>query len=256
MKKKVLLIGAKGRVGSGFIEEYLKNKNYEDSYELILGVHDKKYKKKNFKVKYVSLEDIKSLKKAMKGINVVINLAANPEPKAEFKDLIKPNLIGAYNCFKAAADSKCERVIFASSVHAIKGYLNKKRKAKENAAPKPEGFYGATKAFGEALCYTFSSKYEMSCLGIRIGAYTSNEKIKTVCFSRDDYEHVISQEDMGQLLHKCIIAPKKVNYGIFSGTSKNKKRDMELKYTKKLIGYKPKDDAFKLCKKIKIKNKS
>ena len=250
VKKKVLLLGAAGRIGTGFVEEYLKNKDYQKKYELILGVHNKKIKNKKFKSRNVSLDNINNLKKAMKGVDVVVNLSANPSPFAEFKDLIKPNLIGAYNVFEAARLSKCSRVIFASSIHSVEGYGHG-YEVKAKDAPKPIDFYGASKVFGEALCYTFFSKYGLSCLAIRIGAYTSDDKMREVCFSKHDYDHVISQRDMGQLIHKCIIAPKKLKYGILSGISKNKKRDLDLKETKRLVGYSPKDDSYKLCKEIK-----
>ena len=186
----------------------------------------------------------------MKGVDVVINLAANPNAEAKFSDLEKPNIIGAYNVFEAARQSKCQRVIFASSVHTIKGYPHG-HKVLHGDIPQPLDFYGATKAFGESLCSVFSHKYNLSCLAIRIGAYVSKEQKEVVCYTRHDYDYVISQRDMGQLLHKCIIAPKKVVYGILSGISDNQHKRMELRYTKRLVGYHPQDDAFKICKAIK-----
>jgi len=251
MKKKVLLIGAAGRVGEGFMETYLGSKAYQKSYDLILGVHSKKFKSVDFKVRYLSLTDERSLKKAMKGVDVVVNLAANASADAAFKDLVKPNLIGAYNVFEVALKVGCKRVVFASSVHAIQGYGHGYKVGAKDVA-RPIDLYGATKVFGEALCYIFSSQHNLSCLAIRIGAYTSDERLRNVCFSRHDYDHVISQRDMGQLIHKCIVAPSKVKYGILSGTSKNKKVDMDLKSSRKLVGYSPKDNADELCKKIKF----
>lgn len=249
-KRTVLLLGAAGKIGIGFKKEYLRKKKYQKAYNLILGAHNKKLKDKDFKIRYFSLEDIESLKKAMKGVDVVINLAANPNVNAEFKDLIKPNLIGPYNILEAAKQMNCSRVILASSIHAVKGY-DHGYEVKNTDVPRPTSFYGASKVFTESLCYTFSSEYGLSCLAIRIGAYVSDDEIRNVCFLRHDYNYVISQRDMAQLLHKCIVASKKVRYGILSGISKNKKRDLDLKYTKKLIGYIPKDDAYKLCKEIK-----
>lgn len=250
-RKKVLLLGATGRIGTGFQEEYLKK--YKRYYDLILGVHRKKSRDKNFKMVKFDLANINSLKKAMKGVDVVINLAANPSPSAKFEEILQPNIVGAYNVFEAARQSKCSRVIFASSIHAVKGYSPKHKIGPEDG-PKPINFYGASKALGEALCNVFSKKYGLSCLAIRIGAYVSNDQKKVVCFTRQDYDYVISQSDLGQLFHKSIIAPKRVMYGILSGTSNNKHRRMELKFTKKLIGYKPKDDAFEFCKAIKLKD--
>ena len=182
----------------------------------------------------------------MKGIDVVINLAANSDPSADFEDIVQSNMVGAYNVFEAARQSRCERVIFASSVHAIRGYALGS-KVKSDYAPKPSNFYGASKVFGEALCYVFSSKYNLSCLAIRIGAYISNDGKKTVCLTRNNLDYVISQRDMAQLIHKCIIAPKSVKYGILSGSSNNKRTYMDLSFTKKLVGYKPQDNAEEMC---------
>ena len=249
-RKKVLLLGAAGRIGTGFREEYLNK--YKRYYNLILGVHSKKFKDKNLKIFRVELTDIKSLKKTMKGVDVVINLAANPSPTAKFEELLLPNIVGAYNVFEAAMQSKCSRVIFASSVHAIQGYGHG-YKVKHGDVSKPIDLYGASKVFGEALCHVYFSRYGLSCLAIRVGAYTSNDRMRTICFSRQDYDHVISQRDMGQLIHRCIISPKRVKYGILSGISNNKHKDMELAFSKKLVGYVPKDHEESLCKSIKIK---
>ncbi len=247
MKKKVLLLGATGRIGPSLIEEYLAK--YKEHYDLILGVHSKK-QKMELKSVGVDLSDINSLKRAMKGVGVVVNLAANSNVDAKFEDLVEPNLIGAYNVFEAARQSKCERVVLASSVHAVNAYPHS-HKVLSRDTPMPLDFYGASKAFGESLCSVFSHKYGLSCLAIRIGAYVSNNKANKICYTREDYGHVISQRDFGQLIHKSILAPKKVRYGILSGISGGKHVHMGLNFTKKLVGYKPEDDVFKICKAIK-----
>lgn len=90
VKKKVLLLGATGRIGPGFLEEY--SKNYNKYYDIILGVHSKKNKGK-FKSVKVDISHIKSLKHAMKGISVVVDLAANSNVNAKFEDLIEPNIV-------------------------------------------------------------------------------------------------------------------------------------------------------------------
>ena len=246
-KKKVLLLGATGRIGPGFIEEYLKK--YKSYYEIIIGIH-KKGRTYGLKTVRVDLTNIKKLKSAMKDIDVVVNLAANSNPSASFEEVLMPNIIGAYNVFEAARQTKVKRVILASSVHAVKGYAHS-HKVKSQDSPKPLNFYGASKAFGEALCSVFSNKYNLSCLAIRIGAYVSNDQKKTICYTRKDYDYVISQRDLAQLIHKLIMAPKKVKYGILSGISNNEHKRMELNFTKKLVGYKPEDDAYQVCKAIK-----
>ncbi|MBI2043254.1 NAD(P)-dependent oxidoreductase [Candidatus Pacearchaeota archaeon] len=250
VKKKVLVLGATGRIGPGFLEEYFRN--YRKDYELILGYHRTK-PENNLESRKINLSDIESLKKAMKEIDVVVNLAANSNQNAEFSELIEPNLIGAYNVFQAALDSKVKRVVFASSVHSIRGYELGKE-VKHDDVPKPITFYGATKVFGEALCHVFSEK-GLSCLAIRIGAYLPDKEREVVCYTRDFYDYVISQRDFAQLLSKCILAPEKIKFGILSGISNNKRKYMDLKFTKELVGYNPEDDAFEICEEIKRREK-
>lgn len=241
--KKVLLLGAAGNIGRDFVKYYLKNSR--DEYELILGFHSSRFES-DLKSVFFDLSNLDSLKQIMSGIDVVINLAGNPSPKAKFKEVVEPNLIGAYNVFEAARLSGVSRVIFASSVHAIRGYdLGYRVKASD--VPKPLNFYGASKVFAEALCNVYSSQYDLSCLAIRIGAYISKNQQKEICASRENFDYVISERDMAQLISKSIAAPPEVKYGILAGISNNSKKSMELKCTKELVGYEPEDDSFKMC---------
>jgi len=246
--KKVLLLGATGRMGPGIIEEYLSK--YKKSYKLILGYHKTK-PKFGLETRKYDLSKISALKRAFRGIDVVVNLAAESNPEAPFEKIIGPNIIGAYNLFQAAKETKVKRVVFASSVHAIRGYPLGNT-IRHDHAPKPSGLYGASKVFDEALCYIYSQK-GMSCLAIRIGAYVSNDQREIVCFTRETYDYVVTQRDMAQLIHKCIIAPAKVKYGILAGISDNKKKYMDLGFTKKLVNYKPEDDAYKICEEVRGK---
>lgn len=245
MKKRVIILGATGRIGPSLIEEL---KQYSKDYEIIIGSH--KTKVKDYENRKVNLQSIRKLKKAFKGIHTVINLAAESSQYAEFQETLKPNIIGSYNVFEAARQSKVKRVIFASSVHAIKGYKLSKT-VKSTDITKPINFYGASKVYGESLCNVFSTKYNLSCLAIRIGAYVSNDLKHKVCMTRDNFDYVISQRDLGQLVHKCIQAPPNVKYGILAGSSNSKHLYMDLTSAKKLVGYKPQDDKVKMCKGVK-----
>lgn len=241
---KALLLGATGRIGPSFIEEYLER--FSKDFELILGIHKTK-PKFDLETRQVDLKNIETLKKAFEGIDVVIDLAANADEKDEnFEDFIEPNIKGVYNVLEAARQAKCKRVIYASSVHAIKGY-NLDYEVTEKDIQKPLNFYGATKVFGEALCHVYSTKYNLSCLAIRIGAYVDNEKKKTICNERENYHYIISQRDFAQLITKSVLAPKEIKFGILAGISNNKKKNMDLKHSKELVGYEPEDDFYEIC---------
>jgi len=251
MKKlKVLLLGPTGRIGKYFILDYFSH-GYEKDYDLILGLRDPaKLKDLRYELRIADITDFEGLKKAFDGIDVVLNLAGNANEKTEkFEELIGPNIIGTFNILESARQSRVKRVIMASSVHAVKGHELDKI-ISETDAPRPENFYGATKAFIEAMCHVYSKKYSLSCLAIRIGAYVSDD-MHQVLLTRQNNDYVISQRDMAQLFSKSILAPDSLKYAVLSGTSNNKKKRLSLESTKKLVGYSPQDDSYEMLEKVK-----
>ena len=58
---------------------------------------------------------------------IQVHLAATPgapdDPEGFFGSLLPLNIIGCYNAFQAAAAAGCKRIVFASSVNAVLGYV-------------------------------------------------------------------------------------------------------------------------------------
>lgn len=245
IKKKVLFIGLTGRIGPGVLEEY--NLKYKSYYDVVIGINKTK-PLGDYETVKINLSSLDELTFVFRGFNVVVNLAANSDPDASFSELIEPNIIGVYNVLEACRLAGVGRVVLASSVHAIRGYPLNGEVVKMNFAPKPLNYYGATKVFLEAMCHVYAHAYGLSCLAIRIGAYISNDMKQKVCVERDNFDYVISQRDLAQLIHKCIIAPDSLKYGVLAGSSNNYKKFMSLEETKKLVGYEPQDDGYEMCK--------
>jgi uronate dehydrogenase len=252
-KTKVLLIGATSKIALDFISDYFKEKYFKD-YELTLGVRNKEKLEKllpnnKLEIREINLSSPIVLEKAMLGIDIVLNLAANPSPQASFQELLEPNIVGTKNILESAKNSKIKKVIMASSIHAVKGQIP--GLIKERDSPKPLTIYGATKAFTEALCNVYANNFNMTCIAIRIGAYVSNKDKLEICKQRTEYEYVISQRDMSQLLHLAIKTKFKENFTVLHGSSNNKIKRLDLEETKKLTGYKPQDDFYEVCRKPK-----
>jgi len=47
------------------------------------------------------------------------------------------------------------------------------------------------------------------------------------------------------------MAKSSIRYGVLAGSSNNKRLYMDLTSARKLVGYRPQDDAFKMCKEVK-----
>ena len=110
------MTGASGNIGSYFAEKA------HDRYRLRLMVHNPAPELEPFgEVVEGDLADLDRMKELCAGIDTVVHLAGNPDPNAVWADLVEPNIFGCYNLFVAAKAAGCQRVIYASSIHAVCG---------------------------------------------------------------------------------------------------------------------------------------
>jgi UDP-glucose 4-epimerase len=242
-RPNVLLTGAAGKVGTGFRNEYVAH--YEQTYRLTLADRKASLRDDRFEnVLTFDIEDFQATKDALQGAEVVIHLAANPDPEASFKDLVGPNVVGIYNVLEAARQAQCRRVVFASSVHAILGYPIQYQ-VTGNEPARPDCAYGATKVFGEGLCAVFADQLGLSCIAIRIGAYAPAGELESMVEADPEAAAmVITQRDLAQLIHRCVVAPPELKYAILHGASNNRYNRMDIGPARESVGYRPIDDAF------------
>jgi uronate dehydrogenase len=114
--------------------------------------------------------DIAAVSRAMQGVDAVIHLGGIS--KEDSWDKILPtNVVGTYNVFEAARRAGVKRIVFASSNHAV-GFYRRTDKVDHTVLPKPDGRYGLSKVFGEALGRLYADKYGLEVFCIRIGAMT------------------------------------------------------------------------------------
>ena len=85
-------------------------------------------------------------------------------------DLIhEVNIRGTYNVYEAARKEGVRRVLFASSNHVI-GFHPRESRIDASAPVRPDGNYGVSKAYGEALARLYWDKYGVESLIVRIGS--------------------------------------------------------------------------------------
>ena len=116
MKRKILLTGAAGRIGS-----FLANQ-WKETYELHLTDIRDPLETFGFPFTTANLSDYDVLSSLCEGVDTVVHMGADPSMEASWESLLPNNVIGTYNAFEAARQANCRRIIYASSVNAVLGY--------------------------------------------------------------------------------------------------------------------------------------
>ena len=248
-KKKILITGGAGLIGSILIKN-LGHKYEFSSIDL--------RKVEGIESTESSLDNLSQIIPAFKNIDTVIHLAADPAPDGSWDSVLKNNLISTYNVFEASRINKVKRVIFASSNHSEGGnYLDAPWKhicngnfdllkendydlITENHNIRPDGLYGVSKAYGEALGSYYNDYHNLSSFHLRIGWVIKGDD---PTFSPFALSLWLSYKDVTQIMELCIDAPESYRYDIFNATSDNQWKIFSIEKIKNKLGYKPKDRA-------------
>lgn len=101
------------------------------------------------------------------GMDAVIHLSGIPQ-ESDWQSLIPANLAATAHLWDAADTHGVDRVLFASSNHAV-GMYPVTQRIDDKAAPLPDSRYGLTKAFGEQLAALYAAKTDVRAFCMRIG---------------------------------------------------------------------------------------
>lgn len=174
---------------------------------------------------------------AVSGVDCVIHLAGIPrETDGTPEQILQTNVVACHGLFEVARRAGVRRLVFASSNHVI-GFYPADRRVGTEEPVRPDGFYGVSKVFGEALGRLYADKYGMDVACLRIGAFRARPR------NARELGAWISHRDMAQLARRCVEAPP---FGFLTlyGVSANRRAlwggDGAARAT---IGYAPEDDA-------------
>lgn len=158
------------------------------------------------------LTDLAAVEAITRGVDGVIHLGG-VSVERPWDEILPANIVGCHNLFEAARRNGVKRVIFASSNHAIGFYPRARRIGTDNAV-RPDGYYGVSKAFGEAIGALYAYKHGMRVTSLRIG----NVDYQPVDLRR--LSIWIHPEDLVQLFMIGLEHPE-VRCEIFYGASNN-----------------------------------
>ena len=241
---KLILTGSRGNVGSKLMNTLAR---HYDLFEIDNSFQEDVQGNRKWKA---DLSDIGQLMSAFEHIGTaryVIHLAGDSQVHASWDSVLKNNIVGTHNLYECAKEYKVQRVIFASSNHVTGGYegipptLHMKDHEKiitTTHSIRPDGHYGTSKAFGEAVARQYYEVSGIESICLRIGTVVRNDSPTSDDRVRKTW---LSQRDLEQLVLKSLTAP--IKFGIYYGVSNNKGRFWDLSNAQKELGYTTVDDA-------------
>jgi uronate dehydrogenase len=110
------------------------------------------------------------VERAVDGVQGIVHLGGHAT-EGPWQTILSANIVGCYNLFEAARRAGVERVVFASSNHAV-GFYPRWRRIGVEEPVRPDSRYGVSKAFGEALAMLYAYKHGLRVTCLRIGNVT------------------------------------------------------------------------------------
>jgi len=245
-RKKILLTGAAGGIGSAFFRATAHQYTFRIADQQMDSLDEEG--RQGHEVYPLDVADLDACQQARRGIDTVVHLAAATNPDADFYfTLLHTNIEGTYNIFRAAKDQGCQRVIFASSAQVVAGYPPDVQLHLDSPA-RPMNMYGVSKCFGEAVASYFAHAEGLSSIVIRIGSYDVNADNANWLRQAPHPLHLsgyVSERDLNHLLVRCIETPD-VPFALVHGISNNRFKRLDITAARERFGYAPQDDAFEL----------
>ncbi|MBC8407642.1 MAG: NAD(P)-dependent oxidoreductase [Rhodobacteraceae bacterium] len=237
--KKLVLTGAAGRLGSYLREPLSELCDNLVSTDLVEGIGSTYSGETYIKADLANFDEVNAL---MDGAEMIVHFGALSDEDT-FDEILSSNIIGAYNVWEAAARNHVNRVIYASSIHAV-GMYPKNEYIGINVPHRPDTFYGLAKCFAEDLASLYWDKKQVEAVCLRIlscAKVTSSRALGSW----------LSYDDLILLVKRAIDAPT-TGFSIIYGVSNNDRTPVDNSEAS-FLGYKPKDNAEKYADKI-LKN--
>lgn len=248
MLVRIVVTGAAGLIGSVLVPALSEEAN-------VLGVDRRRGRRPG--IRRADLTRLGATRAAVRGADVVIDLAARSAADSTWHDVERTNIRISMNVFEASRLEHVPRVIVASSNHVTGLYEREEpyasivsgrydgldpaviRRIRVGDPVRPDGFYALGKLLAESTGRYYSDVHGLSVMCLRIG--TVNQADAPT--NPRHFATLLTHADLLQLIRCCIHAPDSLRFGVFYGVSANTWRLWEISDAASAIGFAPQDDA-------------
>ena len=184
-------------------------------------------------IQVTALEDKDQVLALLAGVSAVVHLGG-VSTEQPWDTILAGNISGMVNLYEAARLQGVKRIVFASSNH-VTGFYRQDEVVNTRMPPKPDGFYGLSKAFGEDVAQMYWDRWGIETVSIRIGSSTPEPKDRRMLATW------LSHDDLERLVVAALTAPI-VGHSIVYGMSDNQTTWWDNTHAKH-IGYRPLDSS-------------
>jgi uronate dehydrogenase len=183
-----------------------------------------------------SFLDSEIMESACRGVRAIVHLGGLSHSGFSWSEYLDVNIHGTYLLAEAARHAGVERIVYASSNHAV-GFtpLRDEGPLPDNEYPRPDTFYGVSKVASEALLSLYHDRHGLDAVCLRIGSYLDRPANLRSLWSW------LSPADCTRLVEAALTTPDP-GFRVVWGVSANSRAEVSLEEGL-AIGYEPLDNA-------------
>ncbi|NHN41164.1 NAD(P)-dependent oxidoreductase [Halorubellus sp. JP-L1] len=251
---RLALTGAAGNVGRVLLDAFRE----EDALDVIPFTHSAH---DDMDATRLDVTDPDDVAEKLGAFDVVVHLAGASSPDADWETVSETNVQGTKHVLDAAVENGIDRVVFASSNHAVGTYnaagddpetvtLGAQETVPGDAPTAPDSFYGVSKAACENLTRYYAHRHDLEVVNLRIGWYMTENALREatgddVDPGRDRFARAmwLSARDCADVHRKAATVDLPESPVTVNAVSRNDERFLTVTEAMRLLDYRPRDNA-------------